>query len=149
MPTCTTKYHGDLAYSEDRAIVFPGGLPGFEQQTRFLLVEVPATRPIVFLQSLTTSSLCFITLPVRVVDPSYELDIPEEDAQLIGLPAPPDQVLALALLTIQGGRTTTANLAAPVIVNMASRRAHQVISTNPAHSHRHPFLQAEETPACS
>ncbi len=154
MPTCTTRYHGDLAYSEDRVIVFPAGLPGFEEHTRFLLLEVPTTRPIVYLQSLANSSLCFIALPVKVVDPRYELAVPADDARELGLPetgeAPPGAVLALALITIQTGRPTTANLLAPVVVNMLTRHARQIISANPDHSHRTPFLPArEETVTCS
>lgn len=152
MPTCTTRYHGEITYADDRVIAFPAGVPGFEEHTQFLLLEVPATRPIVFLQSLSTSGLCFITLPVKVVDPGYELAIPDEDAQSLELPAAAAAaggVLALALITIQSGRPTTANLLAPVVVNMLTRRARQVISTNPAHSHRHPFLPARETVTCS
>ena len=153
MPTCTTKYHGDIEYSEDRVLTFPAGLIGFEEHTRFLLLENPATRPIVYLQSLSHPDLCFIALPAKVVDADYELDVSEEEAGLLELPtdgpAGPGDVLMLALITIQSVRPTTANLLAPIVVNMASRRGRQVLSANPDHSHRAPFLPVQETVACS
>ena len=42
--------------------VFPSGLPGFPCETAFLPVEVPEHLPLVYLQSMRTSDLCFVAL---------------------------------------------------------------------------------------
>src|SRR5215831_11637246 len=119
MATCFTKYQGELEYAEEAVIDFPRGLFGFEDQTRFLLIERPALSPLLFLQSLSTPQLCFLALPVFVVHGDYELALTQDDLAEVGLPGDsptrigPD-VLCLALLTIRENQPTTANLMAPV-----------------------------------
>ena len=41
-----TKNFGQISYSHDAVIEFPGGLPGFENQHRFLLVRFAHTDPL-------------------------------------------------------------------------------------------------------
>jgi flagellar assembly factor FliW len=133
-----------MVYEEDAVFHFPHGLPGFEEETRFLPIEQPYTRPILFLQSLRQSGLCFITLPVRVVDPEYRLAVPPEDLDLLELPLHRQpkvgsEVLCLTILTIRPGEPTTANLLAPVVVHLGSRRAVQAVSAEPAYSSQFPL----------
>ena len=66
---CTTKYFGPVAYEESNVLRFPAGLPGFEEERRFLSLEQPAHAPLVFLQSLTTPDLCFVALPASSIEP--------------------------------------------------------------------------------
>lgn len=84
MANCETRYFGTIGYDEPSVIVFPAGLPGFPQSHRFLLVEDSAHRPLVFLQSLDDSQLCFLLLPVALVDSAYRLKMSAEDMALIG-----------------------------------------------------------------
>ncbi len=155
MPACQTKYHGILEYGEDAVIAFPQGLFGFESETGFLPLEPPGARSIVLLQSLITPDLCFISLPVLVVDPHYTPSISPEDLEALELPADRqprigEEILCLALITIKQGRPTTANLLAPVIVNLKTRRAVQAISLDPSHSHQQALAApAEQEPVCS
>lgn len=151
MPEAETKYFGRITYAEDSVIEFPAGLPGFEEERRFLAVEQAAARPLVFLQSLGCRDLCFLTVPVQAVDPRYELSITPEDLGILewsgeGQPQIGADLLCLAMLSLSEGRSPTANLLAPVIVRMPSRRAVQAIRCDGAYSHQH----ALEDPApCS
>jgi flagellar assembly factor FliW len=69
MPSISTKQFGIVQFEEEDIFDFPNGLPGFEAEHRFLCIERPALRPVVFLQSIAKEELCFITLPARSVDP--------------------------------------------------------------------------------
>jgi flagellar assembly factor FliW len=154
MPNCLTKYHGEVEYSEAAVFEFARGLFGFEHETRFLPIEIPAARPIVFLQSLSTPGLCFVALPVFVVDRQYRLSLTVEDLSELGLPTGRpveigEDVLCLALITIQPGRPTTANLMAPLVVNLGTRQAMQALSAEDEYSHQHIFLQPVEEAVCS
>ncbi|SPE31131.1 Flagellar assembly factor FliW [Candidatus Sulfopaludibacter sp. SbA3] len=154
MPTCSTKYQGEIEYSEDAVLNFAWGPFGFEAETRFVLIEVPPARPIVFLQSLATPGLCFVALPVFVVDPAYRLSLAPEDLSALELPANRqprigEEVLCLVLITVQKNRPTTANLMAPVVVNLGSRNALQTLAFEVNYSHQHEFLQPEEDAVCS
>lgn len=88
-----------------------------------------------------------------VVDRDYQLELSDGDLQALGLPVSRQpivgtDVLCLTLVSIHDGGPTTANLLAPVVVNLETRKAVQAISANPAHSHQHPFLEAAEAVPC-
>jgi flagellar assembly factor FliW len=154
MLSTPTRYHGDIEYEEAAVLHFASGLFGFAAETRFLAIEQPGARPLVFLQSLATPGLCFLALPVFVVDREYQLSLSPEDLEQLEFP--PDvqpaigaDVLCLTLITIQEGRPTSANLLAPVIVNLHNNRSVQAISTRLGYSHQYPFLESLQEAVCS
>jgi flagellar assembly factor FliW len=154
MDACTTRYHGIMTYHEDAVLHFPQGLIGFEDETRFLPIEQPHARPIVFLQSLRTPGLCFLCLPVFVVDRDYQLEISDTELQALDLPVSRQpligvDVMCLTLVSIPEQGPTTANLLAPVVINIATRTAVQAISGNSEYSHQFPFLETVEALVCS
>jgi flagellar assembly factor FliW len=87
MLSAETRYFGILPYENDSIIEFPEGLPGFENERRFLPLELAAHRPLVFLQSLATPGLCFPALPVAAIDEHYRLRLEAADLAALGLPA--------------------------------------------------------------
>src|SRR5215813_15186226 len=78
MPFCQTKYFGALSYEPAAVIEFPEGLPAFEDQRRFILIDRQDLKPLVFMQSLDTPGLCFLTVPAGAVAADYCLELPEE-----------------------------------------------------------------------
>jgi flagellar assembly factor FliW len=151
MPGVQTEHFGWMDYEENSVVEFPSGLPGFEDERRFVAIEQPDAKPLVFLQSLSRPSLCFLTLPVLVVDPQYELAMTGEDLRALELPEDrrPQigaEVLCLAILSLTENQPPTANLLAPVVVNLRTRRALQAVRPDSTYSHQHPL---PEQPACS
>ena len=142
MTSCQTKYFGELQYEPRGILRFPDGLPGFEDEREFLPVEQLSTRPLVYLQSLTNIGICFVGLPVWLVEPGYRLELSEEETAKLQLgdggavnPAT-DGLLCLALLTVRESGTT-ANLMAPVVANLRTGVALQAISAGVGYSHQH------------
>lgn len=132
MPSISTKQFGIVQYAEEDIFDFPNGLPGFEAERRFLCIERPALRPVVFLQSLEQSELCFITLPARSVDPGYELDVPPDERKMLGLaggsPSVWEQSLAcLAIVCLPSDGAPTANLLGPVVLSRETRKGVQAV----------------------
>jgi flagellar assembly factor FliW len=126
---------------------FPAGLPGFDHRTHFTLVEAPGLAPIVFLQSLDDGDLGFLAAPVSAIAPDYALSLTPEDRQHLG----PDstaspELLCLALLCAPENGPLTANLLAPVVINLATRSAVQSVRADSLYSHQH-RIPAE--PLCS
>src|SRR5438552_4655184 len=140
MPLVETKYFGQLECNEESAFEFPFGLPAFEEERRFAPIELPQNAPLIFLQSLTQPLLCFLAFPILVVDPHYELSICCEDLAALELdtarqPKLSREVLVLTLISMHDGFSATANLMAPVVVNLKTRRALQAIRRDSAYSH--------------
>jgi flagellar assembly factor FliW len=152
MPVVQTHNFGSISYSHEAAIEFPRGLPGFDDRRRFLALQFEDTAPLVFLQSLERADLCFITMPVLAVDPQYRLQVSTEDLTEVDLsplrqPRIGEDVLCLAVLSISESGPT-ANLLAPVVVNLRNLKAVQAVAPESGYPHRH-ALVTEEAPVCS
>jgi flagellar assembly factor FliW len=142
MLSVPTKYFGILSCREEAIFEFPRGLPAFEDEKRFVLIELRENSPLVFLQSLLQPTLCFLAFPILVVDRQYGLAVPGEDLAALDLdphrqPALGAEVLALALLSLHDGFSPTANLMAPVVLNLKTRRGLQAIRQDQVYSHQH------------
>jgi flagellar assembly factor FliW len=142
MANCRTKYFGEMTYEPGAVWRFPLGLPGFETEREFLPIEQPATQPLVYLQSLSTTDVCFTALPAYQVVENYRLEMSDEDRALIGIDATvavgpaSERVLCLALVTIRE-TGATANLMAPVVANLGTGLAVQAVSPAGGYSHQH------------
>lgn len=137
MPRVRTEQFGELEYSEDAALLFPRGLPGFEAARRFVLLDDAGLAPLVRLQSLEIGDLCFLALPMRSIDPQYETWLSGEDQAALGPGPVPGQTLDLALLSADHEGGLSANLLAPVVIDLATRRAVQAVRADSRYSHRH------------
>lgn len=154
MPELESTQFGMLRYDEDAVIEFPAGLPAFEQEHHFVLVERAETAPVVFLHSLRRPDLCFVTLPVHAIDPAYRLKVLAEDLAALGLdparqPEIGADVICLVLITIPASRKPTANLMAPIVIRKLTRQALQAVQIDTEYSHQQPLYVPEEEPACS
>jgi flagellar assembly factor FliW len=144
MPAVETKYFGIVSYAEESAVLFPQGLPAFEEERGFVLIDAPESAPLVFLQSLARAGLCFLAIPILSIDSSYQLAIAPEDLEDLGLNAGCQPVLGtdvsvLALVSVRDGFLASANLMAPIVLNVRTRRGLQAIRRDSRYSHEHPL----------
>lgn len=147
-----TKNFGTITYEPDSELEFPSGLPGFDSRKRFVAVRFVESDPLVYLQSLEDPGLCFVTMPVLAVDPRYRLKVSGEDLDQIGLPGARqprigEDVFCLTVLSFREAGPT-ANLLAPIVINLKTRRAVQAIAPESDYSHQHELIP-EEAPVCS
>jgi flagellar assembly factor FliW len=154
MPKLSTVYFQELEYSNESIFSFPGGIPGFEDQIAFLFVEQPATRPLVYMQSLLNGRLCFLVVPVLMVEPEYRLSLSPEELVTLGLapdktPEIGTDVGCFVLLTVSEDAPPTVNLMSPVVLNLKSRKGLQAIPTTSQYSLRHTLALEKETAPCS
>ncbi len=153
MALVETEYFGTMSYREESVFDFPAGLPAFTHEKRFVPIELAQHSPLIFLQSLAQPALCFLAFPILVVDRNYRLAVTPEDLVALGLPADrqpelASEVAVLALLSLQDGFSATANLMAPIVVNLKTRRALQAIRQDSAYSHQHPVDTRGAEEAC-
>jgi flagellar assembly factor FliW len=154
MSKTLTAYFGELDYAEGAVFHFPYGLPGFELERAFLFVQQPQTEPLMFLQSLGNPQLCFILLPILVVDENYTVNLDAEDLAALHLPSGRqprigEDILCAAIVSTSEGEAPTANLMAPVVVNLKEQIGLQAIQADSPYSHRHPIAPGKELASCS
>ncbi len=139
MHELVTTNFGAIRYSESDIYHFPSGLPAFEAETRFLLLERPESAPVLFLQSLHTPDLAFITIPAAHIQPGYSVEPELADLDVLDAAGLAKCTLgALAILTISEG-SVTANLQAPVLICAETHRGVQVLRPESPYASRHPL----------
>jgi flagellar assembly factor FliW len=156
MPRVTTKCFGELDYSPEGVFDFPYGLPGFEAERAFVFIEQPSTHPLIFMQSLSRQDVCFVLLPVLAAERAYQLCLSDEDLLALHFPAGSQprmgkEILCAVMVCAPDGQRPqpTANLFAPVVVNIRQRIGIQAIQTR--YSPRHPLIsnhRPAEAAAC-
>ncbi|WP_091122868.1 flagellar assembly protein FliW [Nocardioides terrae] len=107
-------------------------MPGFPAAQRFALQPLDESGVLSALRSLDHADLRFLVVPPGDFHPTYAPEIDDEAAAELGLDTADD---ALVLLVVHAGRdlaSTTVNLRAPIVVNMVTSRAAQVILDDPS-----------------
>jgi flagellar assembly factor FliW len=95
---------------------------------------------------LETPGLCFPALPVRVVEPAYQPLLADRDLELLGFDKQPEigtDAAIFAFIAIHKD-DPTANLLAPVVVNLRTRAAAQCIDAEMRYAHRYSLLERLE-----
>ncbi|MDX2193358.1 MAG: flagellar assembly protein FliW [Gemmatimonadales bacterium] len=134
-----TRLFGPLEVPSDRLVTFPDGLPGFAGERRFVLLATPSPS-VTWLQSADDSLLAFLCVDPFVACPGFELDLPDDawDA------AEPPLVLAIVTLPREHGDAPSANLQAPLLLDLAARSGQQVLLADAGYPCRAPLdLDAE------
>lgn len=144
MPVLDTLRFGALEYDPAGVIEFPCGLPGFDRERHFIVVEQAALAPLIFLQSVDSPKLCFPAVPVSTVDPGYQLEVTREDLEILNLdperqPVAGEEVACLAIVAVENG-SPSANLLAPVVIHSSRRIGVQAVRTDSRYPHRHPLV---------
>lgn len=113
---------GTLEVEPSKVIEFPRGLPGFEACRRFSLFHPEGEDPKYFiLQSLDDPGVAF-----NLADParfgfSYEIALSDDEIAEIGLTDPASVVVAVMLTKPEEATPLSANLNAPLVINLAAR----------------------------
>ena len=121
----------------------PMGLLGFEQIKDYVLLANPAEEPFAWLQVESDASLAFVVVDPFLVMPDYQPDIPQPDAEFLGLKRSNDALL-LNIVTVHGPHQATVNLKGPIVINRRTHVGKQVIIANASdYSVQHPLPVTE------
>lgn len=122
-----TKYLGDVAIDRDKLITFDTGLPGFEAETQFVLLDFPGNELLQIMQSTQTPNLAFIVTNPHYFFEDYAISLNEHIQKKLDIKSKEDVVI-LTILTIRDPfPASTINLKAPLVINILTRRAKQYI----------------------
>ena len=136
--TVSTGRFGTVEVETDLVITFPEGVIGFEKNTRYTIIAQEGTGTLRWLQSLDTPALAFpITEPWQF-RPDYVATLSDSDTQQLKLSDEiPTLVFVIVTVPPKNPQEMTANLLAPLIVNVATRNAKQVIVQETEYTTRH------------
>lgn len=116
---------GSMDVAETSVIEFPAGLIGFPEHRRYAMVGADDGGFYTWLQSIDEPSLAFLVVVPAPFFPDFAPTIRDEDCAAIGLVEPEDAQL-LCMVTVSDA-AVTANLLGPIVLNVRTRLARQVV----------------------
>jgi flagellar assembly factor FliW len=136
----TTRF-GVVEVADDRIITMPVGLLGFSSYRRFTLLQPDGDGVFFWLQSLDSPDLAFVVTDPSLWTPEYEAVIRAEQMAELGLASLDDA--QIFVIVNRYGDTLTANLQGPIVVNVPSRQAMQLVLADKRWNTRHEILRLE------
>lgn len=134
-----TKFFGAVEIDETQIIEFTHGIPGFENDRKFAVLKQDES-PFYVLQSVEKSGLAFVLIELANVAPDYEIDLPDEVVAELKLEKPEEALVCAIVVLPADISLATANLAAPIVINVKHKRGAQIILNNPAYGVKHPLF---------
>ncbi|WP_273124395.1 flagellar assembly protein FliW [Bacillus weihaiensis] len=122
-----TKYHGEITLEDTSIMHFQNGLPGFIEEKKFVLLPLDSESPFMILQSILTRDLGFILVNPFQFFPSYEFELSKVDKEILEIKEEQDLAVWTILTVKDPFEESTANLQAPVIINIRNNVGKQVI----------------------
>jgi flagellar assembly factor FliW len=136
--TLATRIFGTISVKSDQIITLTPGLPGFSELSRYLLIEAHYPPPFLGFQCLDRPDLAFVVMdPVHIIA-DYQIAPLNGIMQELGAESFQDlKVLALLTIPPERPREMTANLMAPLVINLKNRRGRQFVVDHPKYSLKH------------
>ncbi len=142
-----TSRFGQLEVDADRLITFDEGVLGFPRQNQYALVQTGEGSGFYWLQAVDTPELAFVVCDPRLFVADYRVPVKLEDLQGIGLDGPDNAQVFVIVNKV--GDLLTGNFQGPLVVNVLSRRAKQLVLSDKRYSTRHPLMRIPRPAALS
>lgn len=122
----TTRF-GNIQIEGSDVLSFPEGILGFADLTKFVILDDPNDDIFAWLQSCEAPAIAFPVLEPELFTQGYKVNLAKTDLESLKMP---DMTKArlFSIVTIPDDPTQmTANLKAPVVINVSERRARQCV----------------------
>ena len=125
--TIQTTRFGSVELTSDDMIFFPEGLLGFNELRRFVLLDDPTDEIFAWLQSCEEPGVAFPLLEPELFMANYTIHLTKYDLEALKL-ASSEGTRCFSIITIPNDPTQmTANLKAPIVINLKERLARQCV----------------------
>jgi flagellar assembly factor FliW len=136
-----TGRFGQLSIKASEQILFPNGILGFPDLKKFCLVDPGDDTLIVWLQSLDEPSIAFPALEPKIFKPEYAARLSAHELRDLKLEMV-HQSAVFSILTIpEDVSQMTANLKAPIVINLKEQIAKQVVLQEAEYSIQHSMFK--------
>ncbi len=140
----TSLRFGTLEIPEDKIISMPKPILGFEQLTRYCIIEREDSEPFLWYQSVEDPSVAFIVVNPLFFYPDYRIEVNPKEIEELKV-SDVRAVETYVIVTIPTDpRNMTANLQGPILINTETRLAKQMILVNSDYRVKHFILGQTE-----
>jgi flagellar assembly factor FliW len=123
-----TSRFGPVTLKQEDVIEFPEGILGFNELRKFVLLDDPNDEIFAWLQSCEIGQIAFPVLEPELFAQGYQVMLTKHDLESLGLKTAEKNIRSFSIITIPDDPTLmTANLKAPIVINIERRCARQIV----------------------
>lgn len=127
----TTQHIGTIEYTENDVMTFSHGIPGFEEEKKYILVPAEDIEfPFSHLQSIKSEELAFIVTDPFLFVENYDFELSKADALALNVSKEDDltNISVFCIVSIPDDvDKTTINIMAPIVINHVLKIGRQVL----------------------
>lgn len=139
-----SKPYGKIEINPEDIIHFEKGLVGFDNLHQFVLLgNTEADEMLVWLQSVEKPELAFVVIQPRFFKPDYCPRISAEEVESLSVETEEDILIYAIVVIPEDARKMTANLKAPILINVKNNKAKQIILNDDRYEIKTRVLAAE------
>lgn len=136
-----TSRFGPVQISQEDVVRFPEGLLGFNDLENFVLLDDPNDEIFAWLQSCDEPSIAFPVLEPELFEERFSLRLSKTDLQALE-EEQAEKLRSFCIITIpEDPAKMTANLKAPIVINVGRRIARQCVLQDNKLEIREPIFQ--------
>lgn len=128
---------GELEITDSQRIQFPHALPGFPEEREFAILPYQPDSPFAFLQSLNEPDLTFVIIEPFAFFPDYSFELDDTITAELGIDDDNKPKIFNIVRIPDKAEEMTANLLAPILVNVKTRQAIQIVLEKSPYTVRH------------
>jgi len=122
----TTRF-GELEVDNSDIITFKDGLLGFEQLTKFFIVDPGDQTLILWIQSIDDASTAFPIIEPKIFKPDYSVKLLPAELTSLSLENLSEASIYTILTIPQVVTDMSANMKAPIVINNKTKLARQIV----------------------
>jgi len=139
-----TRDFGKIEIAQSDIISFKSGLPGFENLEEFILLPLADESPFIIMQSVSDPDVAFVTVEPGNLIQNYEFEISDKAEKELKIESI-SNLLILNIITLKDIiKSSTANLSAPIVINLEEKLGKQVILDDQRYQVRYEIFAAAE-----
>ncbi|MSS43319.1 flagellar assembly protein FliW [Anaerosalibacter bizertensis] len=139
-----TRNFGEIEIDESSIINFPNGIPGFEKEKRYIIINNPdKENPFQWLQSVDNQDLAFVVINPFFVKVDYDIVLPESAIETLKIKDEEDVALYTIVVIPENIEEMTTNLSGPIVVNVKEKLGKQIVLDDSRYSTKHYIFKKE------
>lgn len=125
-----TKHVGEVEINNNEIITFKDGLLGFKEYRQYVILPLNDETPFLTMQCIEEPALAFIVMSPFDFKKDYEFELSAEVIAALEIQGEEQVELYSILVIPEKMMDMTANLKAPIVINIQNKQAKQVILEN-------------------
>jgi len=138
---------GNIEIEEKKIVTMPSCMLGFPGRNRYILLDREASKPFLWYQCVDDPSLAFVVMSPCLFQPDYSIDLRQIIKEMSWEEDGEESLSVFVVVNASHGapEKMTANLVAPLIINIKNFEAVQKVFHDSPFSHKHPIFTQDSS----